>query len=336
MANLFIVRTPMQLVSALEAMHHFQTRNNTLVMLHNRKKNNPKQMQKVIDIFDLHNVFDEIMEVGSSQSQSKFFRSLALITTLKHHHYDKFFLGLYDSMGKLFLANLSYEQSYLIDDGTATIVAHRRIIERMHHRSVGLKELRALFFGLHVHSDIPLHFFTLFQLQQHKNETIITHRFDYLKRLFPQQCERSGAIYLLGQNITDVPIISKEKYLCYIQQILEKYPHHEVIYIPHRSETLHPELYALQQGNLTIVPTTMPVELYFLINRIYPAHVISFFTSALYTLNILFEKSTIESFHIASEDIENHHSSVLQCQEFLQTTSVIHSPLQRFSDCKML
>lgn len=336
MANLFIVRTPMQIVSALEAMDYFQTSDNILVIIHNRKKNNLQQIQRVMELFDLHHLFDEIMEVHHHR-QSKFFLLLNLIQTLKRRTYETLFLGLYDSMGRLFLSNLIYRNAYLIDDGTATIIAHHRIVNSMKTHTVGLKALRARLFGLRLHHhNAPLGFFTLFQLPQYAQEPIITHRFAYLKRYFSQPDEYSNIIYLLGQNITDVPIVSKEKYLCYIQQILEKYPDHDIVYIPHRAETLHQELQTLPNRRFTIQKTTLPIELYFLMHRIYPTHVISFFTSALYTLNILFENSTIESFNIALEDIESHHNSVMQCQEFLKTTSVIHSPLQRYNDCKML
>ena len=335
MAHLFIVRTPMQIVSALEAMHHFQTANNTLVILHNRNKSNPKQIQKVIEIFNLHVIFDEIIEVPVLH-QSKFFRSVELINTLKKRRYEKLFLGLYDSMGKLFLANLLYSHAYLIDDGTATIVAHRNMYNRLNSRAIGLKELRALFFGLHIHSESSLDFFTMFQLKAQANETIITHRFEYLKEFFSQQYHRDNTLYLLGQNITDVPILSKESYLCYIQQIVERYAEREIIYIPHRSETLHHELYELQNRHFTIAESTMPIELYFLINRIYPTHIVSFFTSALYTLNILFDKSRLESFMIPHEDIQSRHDNVRECQRFLEATSVVQTPLQSYAQYNML
>ncbi len=335
MADLFIVRTPMQIVSAIEAMHYFHSSNNTLVIIYNKKKNNFKQIQKIIDIFHLATLFKNIIEVKSTQP-SKFLLTLKLIRKFKKHSYNKLFIGLYDSMGKLFLANLSYQQAYLIDDGTATIVAHQHIVRTMHSQTVGSKELRALFFGLHTQHRTPLHFFTLFHLTPYSDETIITHRFEYLKQRFTQQYHHSTTIYLLGQNLTDVAIVSAEKYLCYIQQILKHYPDRNIVYIPHRLETLHPELYALQHSKFTVMHNTMPIELYFLTNRIYPNHIISFFTSALYTLNILFDEATIESFSIASEDIEHHHDSVTQCQKFLEETSVIQSPLQCYNDYKML
>ncbi len=335
MAHLFIVRTPMQIVSALEAMHHFQTSNNTLVILHNPKKSNPQQIQKVIEIFNLHVIFDEIIEV-TAHHQSKFFRSLELIGTLKHRRYEKLFLGLYDSIGKLFLANMLYSHAYLIDDGTATIVAHRNMRNRLNSRAVGFKELRALFFGLRIHSETPLDFFTMFKLQQNADETIITHRFEYLKKFFSQQYRQDNTLYLLGQNITDVPILSKEKYLCYIKQIVERYADREIIYIPHRSETVHHELYELQNRHVTIAESTMPIELYFLMNRIYPTHIVYFFTSALYTLNILFEKSRLESFVIPDDDIQSRHENVRECQRFLESTSVVPVPLQSYAQYNML
>ncbi len=332
MAHLFIVRTPMQIVSAFEAAQYFHAVDNILIIIHNKQEKNPKQIQNVIEIFNLHVIFNTLIEI-ENKGNSTFLQSLHIIKELQKQPYDKVFLGIYGSVGRLFLANLSYKESYLIDDGTATIIAHQNI---MNNQTPNFKEFRAIFFGLRIRHNTPIHFFTIFHLKKITNETIINHRFEYVKQHFLQQNHSDNTVYILGQNIIDVSIVSKEAYLYYIEQIINKYRTQNIIYMPHRAETLHEELYHLQNKNFTVSENNIPIELYFLKNRIYPSHIISFFTSALYTLNILFSKSTVESFFIVPEDIENHHDSVAQCQQFLETTSILQSSLQSYKACKML
>ncbi len=331
MVNLFITRTPMQIVNAFEATQYFNTAQNILIIIENNQDNNPKQIQKVIEIFDLKTVFDDIIKV-ENRGKSKFIQSIELIKLLNKDQYDTVFLGSYGGIGKLLLANLEYQQSYLIDDGTATLIAHKTIMRNLNKTKIGFKELRALLFGLKIKIKKQIKFFTIFNLEQVENETIVKHSFENVKKRFSLLQKSDNTTYLLGQSLTDFKIVSKEKYLCYLQQIVDKYSDQKIIYMPHRAEILHKELYRLENENFTIMPNTMPIELYFLVNEIYPKHVISFFTSALYTLDVLFNKSKIESFYIDPSDIDNRVEIVKVCQDFLESTSVIKSPLENYKD----
>ncbi len=331
MYNLFITRTPMQIVNAFEAAQYFSAAQNILVIIENNQDNNPQQIQKVIEIFNLNTVFDDIIKV-ENKGKSKFIQSIELIKLLNKNQYDTVYLGSYGGVGKLLLANLEYRQSYLIDDGTATLVAHKTIMRNLNKTNIGFKELRALLFGLKIKIKRQIKFFTIFNLEQVENETIVKHTFENVKKRFSLLQKNNDTIYLLGQSLTDFKIVSKEKYLCYLQQIADKYSNQKIIYMPHRAEILHEELHHLENDNFTIMTNTMPIELYFLVNKIYPKHVISFFTSALYTLDVLFSKSKIESFYIDPSDIDNRVEIVKVCQDFLESTSVIKSPLKSYKD----
>jgi hypothetical protein len=331
MKNLFITRTPMQIINAFEAMQHFRCQHSVLLIIHNFQNNNAQQIYKVIESFSLNEKFEEIIEIKNSR-KSKFFQALSLVKQLKKEHYNRVFLGSYGGVGKLLLANLSYKESYLIDDGIATIVAHKNITTHLNQTKIGFKELRSILFGLKVTIKTPINFFTIFNLEQVHNEIIIKHSFQYVKKSLPNPTQRDDTIYFLGQNLTEVNIVTKEKYLYYLKQILLKYHDKKIIYIPHRAEILHHEITQLASENFIIKQSTMPIELFFLLQGIYPKHIISFFSSALYTLNVLFSKSMVEAFHIESQDLENRVQNVILCQKFLQTTSIVQSPLKSYND----
>jgi hypothetical protein len=331
MYNLFIARTPMQILNAFEATHHFKTQRNILVIIHNRLNNNEEQIKKIIDIFNLNHIFTEIIEI-ENRGKSKFKQAKELIKTLQNLSYDYVFLGSYGSVGRLLLANIKYQKSYLIDDGTATIVAHKAIMKKRGKTPLGFKELRALFFGLKIKLSKPISFFTIFHLEAIDDEIIVKHTFEHVKKQFSQEAARSEAIYLLGQSITQYDMISEAKYIDYIKQIVEYYPDEKIIYVPHRAEVHNKELNLLVNKNFSILPSTMPIELYFLINKINPKHVISFFTSALYTLNVLFSQSKVESFSIDPQDIESRAEIVRLCHALFHTTSIVQTPLQKYSE----
>ncbi len=332
MYNLFIVRSPLQIMNAYEAHQHFDTTKNILVIIHNSGSKNIEQIKKMVDIFNLNNIWDKIIEIEDNK-KSKFFKYVKLIKRLQQNRYETIFIGDFGTIYRSLLANLEYKQSYLIDDGTSTIIAQKEINDYFHKRKLKLKlkELRFLFLGLRVKIRKSIDFFTIFDLKPINDETIIQHNFTNVKKKFLSHKHKDKNIYLLGQNLTQANIVSKEKYIFYIKQIIAKYKDQKIIYIPHRTEILHKELQDLANNNFILKNSTMPIEIFFLKNQIYPRHIISFHSTALYTLNIIFNESKIESFLINLNDIDEKVDIVKLCQEFLQTTLVLQNPLEKYT-----
>ena len=330
MHNLFIVRSPLQIMNAYEASRHFDTTQNILVIIHNSGSKNIEQIKKMVDIFNLDNIWDEIIEIEDNK-KSKFFKYVKLIKSLKKNRYETIFIGDFGTIFKSLLANLEHKQSYLMDDGTATIVTHKTISNYFYKKRLRLKELRFLLFGLKAKIKKDIKFFTIFDLKQLNNEIIVKHTFNNVKKRFLSHKHEDDIIYLLGQNLTQANMVTKEKYIYYVKQIINKYKNKKIIYMPHRTEILHEELKDLANDNFIIKNSTMPIEIFFLKNQVYPKHIISFFSTALFTLNVIFDKSKIESFVISLDDIAVEVDAIKLCQDFLQTTSVIKSPLKNYS-----
>ena len=106
--------------------------------------------------------------------------------------------------------------------------------------------------------------------------------------------------------------VSNENYITYIKQIINDHSDRKIIYLPHRRETITPELEALYNDNFTIYQPDAPVELDFMMRKIYPMHVVSFFSTALYTLKHLYSNAHIESYVIPDEDRYSNVRSLLK------------------------
>lgn len=78
MKNLFIVRSPLQIINAIEAVHNFNLTDNTLVLIHNRSITNTEQMKDLLNLIK----WEEIIHVEESYG-SKFFKYISLIKQLK-------------------------------------------------------------------------------------------------------------------------------------------------------------------------------------------------------------------------------------------------------------
>jgi hypothetical protein len=64
----------------------------------------------------------------------------------------------------------------------------------------------------------------------------------------------------------------------------------EIIYIPHRDENIDAK-HLLRKNNIKIMSINQPIEKYFLENKIFPSCVVSFFPTALFNLDFIFNEN---------------------------------------------
>jgi len=315
MFNLFIVRSPLQLINATEAKEHFKTKHNIL-MLMNNNQSDKKQLETVLSL----SKWDEIIHY-KPQKGSSLFQQVKLVRSLKHRAYHYLFSGDYGTINKMMMANLSAKAYYLIDDGTMSIEIHKQL----QHPSTlpwskKMKLLRYRLFALRTSMKKPLNFFTCYDLSPLKGSKIIPNDYHYLQSVF-QPKHPSDDIYLLGQNIDD-KWLRPGAYLHYIKEIREYYKEQTIIYMPHRHEIISNELHALFDEKFVLRPNDIPIELYFLEKSIYPKHIISFTSSALFTLNKIYPKTKIDAIVLQQDDLVMMHGFVKSCYEFFDGLSI--------------
>ena len=273
------------------------------------------------------NVWDEIIEIENRKS--KYFQYVKLVYQLKKSIYENIFIGGFSTLHKIILANLKYDEAYMIDDGTATLIAQKTILEYFKNMPLNYRELRFLLSALKARIRKKVHFFTFFNLVNLHDEVIVTHRFEFLKKKYlKNDLVNNDKVYILGQNLVSEGMIEKETYLFYINQIIQRYQSNNIIYIPHRSEGLIEEIKRFESPHFHMLQNDMPIEMFFLSKGIYPSTIVSFFSTALYTLSTIFPKSRVESFLIPAEDIQKGNETIVICQNFLKSTSVMQTSLQ--------
>jgi hypothetical protein len=301
MNNLFIIRSPLQLLNAVEAKEYFKTDNNILVILTN-SQNDEKSFEKILTL----STWDNIIYYKEKPS---LFKRAKLIKSLKKHTYHYVFTGDYGSINQAFLANLNAKEFYLIDDGTRTIVIHKMLKNPSQIPFSQKTNLyRYALLGLKVSFKKPLNFFTCYNLEPLKNSKLIINEYRYLQSLF-QPNQQDDAIYFLGQNIDDL-LMKKGRYVEYIKRLKECYKK-TIYYLPHRHETISNELQELFDEQLILIENKIPIEIFFLEKNIYPRYIISFTSSALFNLSRIYRThTTINALTIHPDDIKgvkNHH-----------------------------
>lgn len=311
-SSISIISSPLQLLNAVEAVHHFKTNHNILVLIFNSELNSTDHAQK-LNLLNEENWSEVIYyDMGKISKKKRFFEQVKLIKKLKQDSYDYLLAGDFGTIQQALMANLSIDNIYLLDDGTATIVTYEKLKNKDFFKnftlSAKMKLLRYLLAGLQYKIKQDIDFFTIYNLQALPHLQVVQHDFSYLKQNRLKMCKNSKNIYILGQNLVEVGWISEENYLKYVQgiikMIMEQYDG-KIIYKPHRSEIITKAYDNLINERFSIDDDISqgPIEVSLIDNNIYPAIIISFFSSALFSLDKIFTDTIIYSIKIKKEDL---------------------------------
>jgi len=317
--NIFIVRSPLQIINAIEAREHFKLQNTVLVMMLDKAEClNADQMRDALKI----SAWDEVISYQPQQKASSLSEQVQLIKRLKKDEYDYMFSGDFGTVNKIMMANLNAKEIFLIDDGTATIVIHQKLFEK---QSAPLRKkaklLRYRLFGLKSRIKNTINFFTCYDLKSIKDEQIVENSYQYMQKKYLKELEQDNKTYVLGQNLTQVKFMDDKTYVSYVKKIISHYSG-EIIYIPHRTEIISESLRGLFNERFKLQMTEGPIELVFLKDAIYPSRVISFVSSALFTLNKIFSKAEVNAIKIDENDLKLGQENIKICYTFFDNTSV--------------
>lgn len=299
--NLFILRSPIQIINAIEAIEKFDLKNNILVLIFNSLDKNTNQINKLVKLYR----WKKIIKL-ENKSRSKLFRYVKLVNELKKSKYNYLFFGNLGTIQKVLIANLKVDNIYLLDDGTSTITYYNNFIKKSKVNKYNFRELRFLFFGLKFKIKSEINLFTYFDLEVKSNIKIVKNELTLLNNKDMLNFKHSNEIYFIGQPLDDVEVLSIDNYIKVLVAISKKF-NRKIIYIPHRAESneLKDAISKIDEQLIMVLNVNMPVELYFIENKIYPNKVISFFSTALNTMKAIYNKVDINVVKIPYKEVNN-------------------------------
>lgn len=298
LSNLFVLRSPLQIINAVEAINYFKLKNNILVLIYNRLDSNTKQMKSLLETVK----FDKVIHVEEA-FRSKYFKYVKLIKDLKQQEYNYIFVGELGISYKTIIANTEKKKVFLLDDGTATIEYYNKFIRHDKYNKYNFREIRFLFSGLKFKVKDKINLFTYFDLEPVHGIDVIRNDLSYLKSNYMKEAKRDdNVIYFIGQPVDGFMDIGF--YRDSIEELIKRF-NKRIIYVPHRSEGQEQQdtLSLIYSDLFTIKKPDMPLELYFLENNIYPTHIISYLSTALITLSIIYENCKVDFIKIPKSSI---------------------------------
>lgn len=312
MDNLYIVRSPLQIINCLEAIEYFNLENNILVLIYNNTDNTNSQMEKIASMYS----WKEVIRVNQEKKKSKMLDYVKLIKQLKKKAYNYVFFSNYGSVQRIILSNLNMQNLYFVDDGVETLNRYQEIFVKDGINKFRLKLARFWLFRLKTSIKNKINFFTYFDLEPFDGSEVIKNDLDNFQNKYLKDMEHDNNIYILGQPLVKSGLLKTEHYFEYIDLLVNKY-NQKIVYIPHRTEVISDRLKSYENENFEIRDINMPVELYFLENGIYPNHIISFLTTAFFTLKKLYHDTKLSYIYIPRnrilerhEDVENVYRSI--------------------------
>lgn len=326
MINLFIITSPLQLINAIEAKDYFKTNNNKLVAIFTEfKSKNKDQILRLID----ENEWEDVLyfDMRPEGTSTTFFRQIKLVKLLRSNVYDHIFCGDLSSSINLILSNIDKRKVYLVDDGATTINRHLNELnqDKQHKTSLKnkLRKLRFNIFGIKTNLKDTVNMFTSYNLLPNGNEEIIKNNLSYFKENYLNNSALDNSVYFLGNPLVKYNMISREKYFEYVSNI-KKSSKNKILYIPHRSESDFEDIKKLEDENFEIYYPELPIELELIFNNIYPSKVYSFFSSALFTLNIIFEKTDVVALKINKKDFTKDFPSINNVYQYIEEKTSIN------------
>ena len=315
--NLFIIRAPLQLINSLEAIEYFKLENNILVLIYNNTTNNNTQMDNLITMYN----WKKIIKINEKQKRSKYFEYIKFVKRLKVTSYNYLFFSNLGSIHKLLLANIKRQRTIYLDDGVETITRYNNILIPNKLNKLKLRQVRFLLAGLKIKIDDNIDLFTYFDLKATRKYKIIKNNLENFQKKYIIKNNNDTDIYFLGQALVSLKFISEDEYFNYLDLVISLY-NEKIVYIPHRTEIISDKLNSYKSDKFEIREINMPIELYFLQNNKYPTHIISFMTTAFFTLKKLYPKSNFSYIYIPNSKILKNHEDVIAAYKFIKKLQI--------------
>lgn len=320
MNNLFIVKSPLQMINAIESISYFNLENNILITLNDGTINNTLQIEKMTSLY----AWKKVLTIKDNR-KSKFFKYIKLINQLRKDTYNYIFVGEFSTINKIILANTIKNKVFYYDDGVLTLSDYKNRILPNKINKYDYRELRFLLFGFSIKVIDKINMFSYFDLEL-SERIIVKNNFSYFKENYLGHLKKTNDIYFLGQPFYILD--SLDIYIRFITSIIKKYPKRKIIYMPHRAETKDQikRIKELESDLFEFRKNILPIELYFMEIKTLPDTVISFRSSALDTLKLIYNISNILSIETPKSMIKNkvdYDTSLKIYYESLQSNQII-------------
>lgn len=268
MDALFFVESPLQLLNAFEAISYYKIKTYRIVVRLSGNSQSDVQIIHTAELLSLNPVNVKYIHIRASE-RTIFDYIKALLVSFRYLlvNVKYVFIGNLDSsLFNVVVPQISRDKVIFLDDGAKTIIHSYR-------NYAAFKKC-----------------FTMFKSSNDSDSQCGLNQYDNLKQKILMQCPviDASAVFFLGQKLSEIGLITEELYLSILRDVVQRYPGVEIYYIPHRGESAEKIEVIKSLGNIKVLVLDYPVELYGICNKQIPSKVISFYSTALYSMSVIY------------------------------------------------
>lgn len=319
--NIYIIQSPLQLLSAIEAANYYKEDKNILLIRYANEKLTNFQIKEILKLYSGWSSVFEILP-------NKF----NLLTGLKTISLTKKLCSNFGKSGRIFLGDYRSwyapylltgklsNDCYLLDDGNSTIDIQNNYLSKSRLYFGGglkgfVKNIVFSFWKLLVGNDESnVNIFTGFDLKPNcDRQKVICHSFEYLRLLSVDKSIDKASVYFFGAPISELSLLSRARELELLGNVNDLYKSSNInlIYIPHRRDSL--QKIACIEGTLKIdvVKFAHCAEVELILSSVIPFGIASFYSTVLYTLPKIFNFELVESYKLPILEMPDYHRAGL-------------------------
>lgn len=290
--NYLIVESPFQLLSALEAIEHYSIDSYCIYVRYSSNVKNTSQIRYILSNLDKSLGAVKSFSISSSNHKLKdyikMFYFMAKFGALSLFS-DKVFLGNYESRFLSYLTKtIPKSKIILLDDGAKSINIQSRF---------------------RVGSNFDL--FSMFPLEALEGQKIDNNVFTYLKGKMDRVRREDRVVFFLGAPLVNIGAMSKGDYLNKVKEIIRINNVDNLLYVSHRSESVDILEEISTFKGVTVKSFDYPIELYGLYNGSVPSRVVSFYSTALVSMSLIYSiPVTAYMFSESPDDIPKYGAEI--------------------------
>mgnify|MGYP003645636363 CR=1 FL=1 len=325
--DIFVVSSPYQALSALQARVHFESKNSVLIvgLPSEYQSRSFREIMKVVELSG----WDRILYVYPEAKNKlvgvfKRWMILRKLEFLTKVNCRNFFMGDFRVQWIHYFKNLvNPKKSYLLDDGSASITVYKNFFSKgifYPEKNGKIKKFleRLMYFPFFdkKKQENKISMFTSYSFEDECGVGIVNADFSKLKGHF-KNYDRfidKSQVWFFGSPYSEKRIMKEGCEIAFINSCLSwlKRKKYRVVYVPHRFESKKKLEKISKLSGVEIRKLDIPAEAYFLLSRSTPGSIAAVYSSILETLPKIQVMDNIFSFKLPNsyqnEDIKNVYS----------------------------
>jgi hypothetical protein len=322
--DVLIVESPLQLLSAIEAIKYFDFKRTCLIVRYadaRRRKRHNSHIDEVLKMYDFNRVIK--LRNSSSNTLNKLLKfNSYLWFRINRKSIRKLAIGEWRSEWMQRCTEIAQKDSViLLDDGVIVVDILRNKIEKGVNfnvntdRSKSVKQrLKTLIFsilGTKGVYDKKYHLFTaFFSKTDSKTVQITPNRYEFVRSKVEDV--NADGIYYFGTKYSEAgyfPLSVELRFLGHVFSTLSNlYPteqaqeNNRILYVPHRDDSVT-KLEAVKEIGFDVTPLNCPAEIYFFLMKKKPKVIAGAFTTAVANVSTIYKPDAVHLFKLPIEEI---------------------------------